>query len=84
MRMSKLELYKTCKKLHDANLDLTLMIQHLEKQLRSNIVDSLSLSRSLYFILHNFEPKSAIMECDEEEGDIEIKKDKQELGVEIQ
>lgn len=84
MRMSKLELYKTCKKLHDANLDLTSMIQHLETGFNSRTQDCFGMARSIRFLMHNFEPINPSMECGEEEGDIEIKKDKQELGVEIQ
>ena len=82
--MRKAELYDNCIKLLEVNHELTGMIKYLEKQLQSNMVDSLSLTRSIYFILHNFEPRNHLIECDIEDGDIEIKKEKPELGMEIQ
>ena len=80
--MRKLELYESCMQLLEANFNLSLLVEQLEKRLENNMVDSLSLTRSLYFILHNFEPKSAIIELDcDGDGDIEvpIKKSKSEL-----
>lgn len=80
--MRKAELYDSCMKLLEANFNLSILIEQLEKRLEINMSDSLALSRSLYFILHHFEPKSAIIELDcDGDGDIEvpIKKSKSEL-----
>ena len=83
--MRKAELYDNCIKLLEVNHNLTGMIKHLEKRRHGDMIDLLSFSRSMMFLLNNFEPKSMIMECDEEDdSEIPIKKDKQELGVEIQ
>lgn len=81
--MRKAELYDSCMKLLEANFNLSLLVEQLEKQLQHNMVDSLSLTRSIYFILHNFEPKSAIIELDcDGDCDMEVsppKKSKSEL-----
>ena len=82
--MRKAELYESCMELLEANFNLSILIEQLEKRLAINMSDSLALSRSLYFILHHFEPKEALVELDCEgesdiDGDIPIKKSKSEL-----
>lgn len=67
--MRKAELYDKCMLLLEANFNLFLHLEQLEKRLEINLSDSFALSRSIYFILHNFEPKSALIELDCEGDD---------------
>jgi len=83
--MKKLELYESCMKLLDANFNLSMHIEDIEKRLAINMNDSMALSRSLYFVLHHFEPKETLVELDCEgesdvDGDIPNKKSKSELA----
>lgn len=78
--MTKSQLYENCIKLYDANHNLTLLVEELEKRRHGDMIDLLSFSRSMMFVLNNFEPRNHLMECEEgDDSEIPIKKSKREL-----